>query len=61
MTITGLDPSQTPGRPQGDTEDESGGLPRFTPAERREKRKKKKEAKEEAAKEKPFKVLSLAT
>lgn len=33
MTITSWDPSLGAGRPQGDTEDESGGLRRIPPAE----------------------------
>lgn len=57
---TSWDPSLDAGRPRGDAEDESGGLRRFTPAERR-KGGKKKRHKEESAREKPFKVLPLAT
>lgn len=38
VTIASWDPSVSAGRPQGDPEDESGGLQRFTPAERRRKK-----------------------
>lgn len=59
VTITSWDPSPSTGGPQEDTEDESGGgvCGALLPLSRE----KKKRHKEEAAKEKPFKVLSLAT